>query len=239
MRAWLKLFRVVNLPTVPGDVLAGASVVWAGAEDGFAGLFLAALASVAAYLFGLADNDVVGAKTKADGAERPIPAGEISLAAARLARGICLGFVPIFGAVANLRPEWWLVMSALIAAIVFYNRTKDCVLMGLCRGFNFLSGVAVVFPVLGGGRISDRGICLIGGFFLLWTVFIAAVTKFSEGEGADPRRRKTVGILIGSLIYLQLLVMILFPVRAFLVAGAFLLLALRLSKRLLPEVSAS
>ena len=239
MKAWLRLFRVVNLPTVPGDVLAGASVVWASAESGVLTPLLAALASVSAYLFGLADNDIVGAQTKADGAERPIPAGEISLAAARLARGICLGFVLILGAVADLRPEWWLVMAALVAAIVAYNRTKNCVLMGLCRGFNFLSGVAVVLPVLGGGRIPVRGIWLIGGFFLLWTAFIAAVTKFSEGEEADSRRRKLVGILIGSLIYLQLLVMLLFPVRAFLVAGAFLLLALRLSKRLLPEVSAS
>lgn len=237
MKGWLKLFRVVNLPTVPGDVLAGASVVWASAAGGCLCLLFAVLASVAAYLFGLADNDIVGAKT--DGPARPIPAGEITLAAARIARGICLGIVLILGAIANLRPEWWIVMAALIAAIFAYNRTKNCVLMGLCRGFNFMSGAAVLLPVLGGERFPVHRICLIGGLFLLWTVFIAAVTKFSEGEEMDARRRKTVGILIGGLIYLQLLVMIFFPVKAFLVADAFLLLVLRLSRRFLPEVSAS
>ena len=237
MKGWLKLFRVVNLPTVPGDVLAGASVVWAVAEVGWVRLLIAALASVAAYLFGLADNDVVGAKT--DGAERPIPAGEVTLAAARLARGICLGLVPILGAAANLRPEWWIAMGLLIVSIVVYNRTKNCVLMGLCRGFNFLCGAVAAVPVLGGGRLSVRDACLVGGLFLLWTGFIAAVTKFSEGEEMDDRRRKAVGVLIGSLIYLQLLVMLVFPVKAFLVVGAFLLLVLRLSKRYLPEVSAS
>lgn len=237
MKAWLKLFRVVNLPTVPGDVLAGASVVWAGAHGGVEKPFFAALASVAAYLFGLVDNDIVGAKT--DGSERPIAAGEISPSAARLARGICLGFVLILGAIATLCPEWWVVMAVLIVTIIAYNRTKNCVLMGLCRGFNFLSGAVVVLPFFDAERIAFGDGCLIGGLFLLWTVFIAAVTKFSEGEETDSRRRKMVGILIGSLVYLQLLVMILFPVKAFLVVGAFLLLTLRLSKRLLPEVSAS
>ena len=130
-------------------------------------------------------------------------------------------------------------MGLLVVSIVVYNRTKNCVLMGLCRGFNFLCGAVAAVPVLGSGRLCVRDACLVGGLFLLWTGFIAAVTKFSEGEEMDARRRNAVGVLIGSLIYLQLLVMLVFPVKAFLVVGAFLLLGLRLTKRYLPEVSAS
>ena len=65
--SWLKLFRVVNLPTVPGDVLVGAAATLAWGGCGIASahaverIALAALASVFFYLFGLADNDIVGA----------------------------------------------------------------------------------------------------------------------------------------------------------------------------------
>ena len=39
MKAWLRLFRVVNLPTVPGDVLVGAAaVLTVGRHSKFSGL---------------------------------------------------------------------------------------------------------------------------------------------------------------------------------------------------------
>ena len=74
---------------------------------------------------------------------------------------------------------------------------------------------------------------------LVWTGYIAAVTKYSEGEEADEAKRRRVGFLIGAIVYLQLIALIVFPVKPFLIAGAVLLIALRLMKRLLPEVSAS
>lgn len=242
VKPWLKFFRVVNLPTVPGDVLAGAAVVWTLLGGGGNGVvvtrvFLAALSAVAAYLFGLADNDIVGAKT--DGPERPIPAGEISVGAARLARGLCLGLVLLVGAAADLPPAWWVTMCALVASIVVYNRTKAWFLMGLCRGLNFLCGVVVLFPFSEFLRLTGGQLLVVVGLFILWTLSVAGITKYSEGEEANPMKRRMVGILIGSLIYLQLLVLVLFPIRPFLVTGAFLLLALRLLRRVLPEVSAS
>ena len=85
---WFRFFRLPNLPTAPGDALAGAAVglMWAAGGDvrralaaGGAAFFL--------YLYGLADNDVVGAAADARTApDRPIPRGEISLRAARVAR---------------------------------------------------------------------------------------------------------------------------------------------------------
>ena len=79
--AWLRLFRVVNLPTVPGDVFVGAALMSFFSWRAMSGLAAAACASVFLYMFGLADNDIVGAKGDSG---RPIPDGEITLGAARL-----------------------------------------------------------------------------------------------------------------------------------------------------------
>ncbi len=237
--AWLKFFRIVNIPTVPGDVLAGASVAWTclgpTACSTLARPFYAALASIAIYLFGMADNDIVGAPT--DDASRPIPAGALTLTAAKIARTLCLASVLIIGALANLPSEWWITIALLTAAIISYNRTKFALLMGLCRGLNFLSGIAVVVPFLSGGLPPKADLIWMTALFLLWTLFITFVTKYSEGEHLNPRRKQIVGILIGALIYLQLIVLVLFPVRPFLITGAALLIALRLMKKSLPEVS--
>jgi len=231
MKAWLRFFRVVNLPTVPGDVLVGAALVGV-ARPMF--VVAACLASVFLYMYGLADNDIVGAKKDED---RPIPDGQISLRAARVARGLCLFAALIVASFANLPPMWWMTAFALSVAIVFYNRTKWPALMGVCRGLNVGCGCAatgVVFPF-------SVSICMA-----IWTLYIAAVTKYSEGEEADSARRRRVGFLIGSLVYLQLgallyayLLMPCLVFRNLLLVGAGLLILLRLLKRIFPKVSAS
>ena len=108
MKAWLRLFRVVNLPTVPGDVLVGAAALVGSCSSGvcttavsssLARVWWAAAASVFLYAFGLADNDIVGAKTDRN---RPIPDGEISLGAARIARALCLCAALVIASIGNL-----------------------------------------------------------------------------------------------------------------------------------------
>ena len=239
---WLRFFRVVNLPTVPGDVLAGAAAALAGGCAAGAGtsasLAAAGTAAVFLYLFGLADNDIVGAPTDRD---RPIPAGEISLGAARLARGLCLLGVLVAGSWANLPPVWWIAAFALAVTCVAYNRTKRTALMGLCRGLNVVCGAAILFR-----GAADAASPLPWTLAAVWTLYIAVVTKCSEGEETDPERKRFVGFLIGALVYLQLLaLLILYLVhptalmRNLLLTGAALLIVLRLMKRLLPKVSAS
>jgi len=245
MQPWLRFFRVVNLPTVPGDVLVGAAaVIWGplgcnttAVSVGAKAIVAACLASVLLYLFGLADNDIVGAKK--DGPERPIPAGEISLGMARLARGICLFAAMIIGAIANLPPFWWVAAFLLAVAIVVYNRTKWCLMMGLCRGLNVACGGAAILT----GFAGLTGLCMTG---VLWIVYITVVTKYSEGEEADPSKRRFVGMLIGALVYLQLGALLFFylktpclVLRNLLLVGAGLLILLRLLKRVFPRVSAS
>ena len=236
MKAWLRFFRVVNLPTVPGDVLVGAAVVITALEGRSVGLWeptMASLASVFLYLFGLADNDIVGAGTDRD---RPVATGEISLAAARAARALCVFAAIAVGVAAHLFVFWWIVAFVTLVAIVTYNRTKGSLLMGLCRGLNVICG-GVLWCASSPWLFACAG---------LWTIYIAAVTAYSTGEETDPVKKRRVGLLIGGIVYLQLVALVAAylilpctPTRHLVLTGAGLLIALRLMKRFLPEVSAS
>ena len=246
--AWLKFFRVVNLPTVPGDVWVGAVAAWAGVgivTDYGTALFNATVASACLYLYGLADNDIVGAKTDRD---RPIPEGRISLTAARIARALCLLAVLLVGHLPDpvagrpLPSAWWVVASLLLLSIVLYNRTKLWWLMGVCRGLNVASGAAAAIGAM--TCYPDCSNIAVGDFWalwlvaLVWTGYIAAVTKYSEGEELDEAKRRRVGFLVGAIVYLQITALLLFR-SGIVIVMAVLLVVLRLLKRLLPEVSAS
>ena len=239
--AWLRLFRIVNLPTVPGDVLVGAaSVLCWGADAAISSRYAqviaaASLASVFLYMFGLVDNDIVGAKGDRG---RPIPDGEISIGAARIARGLCLFAALIVGAAANLQSDWWIASFLLAMSVVVYNRTKLSLFMGLCRGLNVLSGAVVV----GMCGIELAALALVAP--LVWTLYITAVTWYSNGEENDPDKKRRVGLLVGGIVYLQLAALIYLTMKGasvmpLLVAGAVLLVLLRLMRRVLPRVSAS
>ena len=142
------------------------------------------------------------------------------------------------------------VALALVVAILAYNRTKRPLLMGLCRGINVGLGAAALFPLLMWILVFVRAplhACSVAAVVVVWTVYIAAVTKYSEGEELDPARRRRVGMLVGGIVYLQLAVLIalalLFPqsgaLKPLLLAGAAMLVLLRLFKSIFPKVSAS
>ena len=247
--SWLRFFRVVNLPTLPGDVMAGAAAILATSPkfepQAFASTAWAVVASIMVYLYGLADNDIVGSATDKG---RPIPDGEISLAAARLARGLCWGAVVVLGALGNLPPFWWVATLALFVCIAVYNRTKSAILMGLCRGLNVVCGAMAVSMDVSGGigesRFLNRPMETALVVAAIWTLYIAGVTKYSEGEEQNPAKKQTVGMLIGALIYLQLGALVYFTlecpgVRSFMIVGACLLVLLRFMKHIMPKVSAS
>lgn len=241
LKSWLKLFRVVNLPTVPGDVLAGvASFSLAG--DCYAPVWVAWAAglSVLIYMFGLVDNDIVGVKSDSG---RPIADGEISLNLARVVRFVILLTVLVVAGLVRLPVDWYWAAFALIIVILVYNRTKSAVLMGCCRGLNVGCG----FAVASGSAESvwlDWRLALPFAVAAVFTVYIAAVTKYSEGEEKDPARKARVGMLIGAHVYLQLATLIVFALLSpstapLMVAGAILLVVLRILKHTLPGVSAS
>ena len=179
---WLRLFRVQNLVTVPGDVLVGAAACGALTTARAPQLALLCAASVLMYMYGLVDNDIVGAPT--DPKTRPLAAGEISMGAARAARTVCLCLAVLalyFG-----RGQF-LVLVALTVAIQLYNRTKNPLLMGAARGLNVLIGGLAWIPAA------------------IWLVYVAGVTKFSEREAFDPTNDRKVALLVYGLLVLQIL----------------------------------
>ena len=263
---WLRLFRVVNLPTVPGDVFVGAAAAlwWCGYRSAlpsemWLSVGFAAVSSCLLYLYGLVDNDIVGAATDTG---RPIPDGEISIHAASIARVVCLvlGVLVLDVVLCRLHGGFsntevlsvdsvLLVVLALVVAIVAYNRTKRPLLMGLCRGLNVALGVASVVPPVLWPRLSVEAplqACSAAFVAAVWVAYIAAVTKYSEGEESDPGRRARVGMLIEGVVHLQMLALVFFTLlwpshgaRVLLIAGAVMLVSLRLSRRFLSKVSAS
>ena len=243
--SWLRLFRVVNLPTVPGDILVGAAAAAAaGLSVAMRPLAGACAASVLLYMYGLADNDIVGAKS--DGPERPIPAGEISATAAHVAKGLCLCGALALGVAFALPTAWWIVTISLTASICLYNRTKLPALMGLCRALNVIAGAAA-FARTGAARGDWRLFAFVGLPSFVALSYIWYVTKFSDGEERDSARRSFVGSLVGATVYLQLTALmafaLLFPctviMRRILVAGAMMLVLFRVLKTVFPKVSAS
>lgn len=204
MGAWLRFFRVKNLLTVPGDVLVGVAATFAVAPGCSAAALVrpslfAAAGGVLLYMFGLADNDVVGAPT--DPKTRPLVSGEISMTAARLARGTCLVAALGAGVLAGL-PAWWrLGAMLLVLAIVLYNRTKSCWLMGLCRGLNVLCGAWALGAAAGPMALGAAAV---------WTAYVAGVTKYSEREVFDPTNERKVALLVFGLLGLQLAALVLF-----------------------------
>lgn len=246
LTGWLKLFRIVNLPTVPGDVFVGAAACAAACGGGnVRAAFAAAAASCFVYLFGLADNDVVGAAT--DGPRRPIPAGEITVGAARVAGGLCLGAALAVGAVANLPPAWWVAAAATALSAALYNRVKLPALMGAARAMNVLCGAAAMRGAEDLASGGWRLFAFAGAASAAWLAYVWAVTAYSDGEDRDEAKRANVGFLVGAIVYLQLSALVAFALafpaeramRPLLIAGAVLLAALRISKHAFPKVSAS
>ena len=179
---WLRLFRVQNLVTVPGDVLVGAAACGALTTARAPQLALLCAASVLMYMYGLVDNDIVGAPT--DPKTRPLAAGEISMGAARAARTVCLCLAVL---ALSFGRGPFLVLVALTVAIQLYNRTKNPLLMGAARGLNVLIGGLAWIPAA------------------IWLVYVAGVTKFSERETFDPTNDRKVALLVYGLLVLQIL----------------------------------
>ena len=179
IRPWLQFFRLPNLPTAPGDALVGAAFFLSFGGEGFAQTVAAGAAALGFYMFGLADNDIVG--VNADAQERPLARGDISMRAAQVARAACLACACAVGACARLPLAWWGAGLVLVGAVLAYNRTKSKWLMGLCRGLSVACGAIAVWSPACDWLALGKLACLVVG----WTLYIAAVTKLSEGEERD------------------------------------------------------
>ncbi len=217
---WLRFFRVPNLPTVPGDALAGAVLMMPPGDATLPQALAAAVGVLFLYMFGLADNDLVGARTDAENApERPIPKGEISQTAASVAELACVLAASLLPnlIVGRFRPGmqmplvWNWAMLALFCCIVAYNRLKWVWLMGTCRGLSVIcGGLAVWVPDLHPytQKILPVHWYLLASLIALafgWAVYVMAVTILSKGEERPSEGLGNRRYLLGLAAFLPLL----------------------------------
>ena len=208
MKAWLQLFRVPNLFTVPGDPLAGFLIATGGRLDTRA--LCAVLASLCIYAAGLAMNDLADfSEDTRDRPKRPLPSGAIPRNTAWFVTVnlVVLGLVLCFLA----GPAALLMGIGTVMGVVLYNfLTKKIPVigalnMGVCRGLSLLIGAAaglgpdpvmldaaskldVFQPVLSAILVAlapssgQRFFVFAIGAALLIAIYIAAVTNLARFE---------------------------------------------------------
>lgn len=195
LKKWLVLFRLPNLPTAPGDALAGAAISIVCSNRGGDAITLAIASAIAAlflYMFGLAHNDIVGATSGEDkitAPHRPIVAGQISLPAAKIAMYMCLLIAVLIGKFASLNFYWWMCVALLVCTIIIYNNYKNkfklagLFLMGLCRGLSLLSGAIATLSVATPSTTFTQIIPVPAIIISLgWVTYISAVTYLASDE---------------------------------------------------------
>ncbi|HAL92777.1 MAG TPA: hypothetical protein DCM68_07120 [Verrucomicrobia bacterium] len=201
--AWLRLLRLPNLLTMPGDLLAGFLLASSATATGWARLFLALPAGLFLYAAGMILNDLFDyAEDLRDRPLRPLPANQIARETAAAVALILLWIAAFLSAFFDALP----VAIPLILCILFYDVGLKRVnilgpaLMGACRAGNLLLGAAAAHE---GG--AAHPFPLAGALVL--ALYIAAVTHLARNE-TSPGARFTpqrIGQLLGMLIPLQAL----------------------------------
>jgi 4-hydroxybenzoate polyprenyltransferase len=226
MKAWLQLFRVPNLFTVPGDPLAGFLIATGGRLD--ARVVFAILASLLLYAAGLALNDLADFNEDLrDRPKRPLPGGAISRGAAWIVTGnlVIFGMGMCFMA----GPAVVLMGFGVVLGVVLYNfLTKripviGALNMGVCRGLSLLLGAAAGLgpdpqmldaaakleffqPVLAAfvaalaPMSGQRFFVFAIGGALLVAIYIAAVTNLARYETRRDYPRFPRILPLGSLL---------------------------------------
>ena len=201
--AWLRLLRLPNLLTVPGDVLAGFLLAPAATGGDWAQLLFAVPAGLLLYGAGLALNDLFDyAEDLRERPERPLPSGEISREAAAAAALIFFWIAAFLAAFFDALA----IAIPLILCVILYNvgvkrhAVFGPFLMSASRAGNLLLGAAAVSDGVPSAPMPWIGAAILG-------IYIAAVTRLARNETAagakfPPAR---IGRLLGLLIPLQAL----------------------------------
>lgn len=201
--AWLRLLRLPNLLTVPGDVLAGFLLAPAARAADGTQLLLAISAGVLLYAAGLLLNDLFDyAEDLRDRPGRPLPSGEISREAAAVVALVFLWIAGFFAAFFDALP----IAIPLILCIILYDvglkrhRLLGPLLMGASRAGNLLLGATAAQPAGFASPGPIAGAVLLG-------LFIAAVTHLARNETQPGAKFNPAGIgkLLRLLIPLQAL----------------------------------
>jgi 4-hydroxybenzoate polyprenyltransferase len=202
-RSYLELLRLPNVPTAMADVAMGFLILspqlvpgaYAPGSDALTrrgcwllGFLLASSALL--YAAGVVLNDLMDVeRDREERPNRPLPAGRISLRAARWLGGeMLLAGTALSCAMAwSLRqPRAAIVAVALAVAILLYNRVLKrtplrSLAMGGCRALNVLLGMSVLAGPLEGQHWLVAG--AIG-------LYVAGITWFAKEEVRRSDRRR-------------------------------------------------
>lgn len=199
---WLELTRLSNLPSVWGNVLAGALLVagWAaltaGGDAGSdaaliavlatawgGGLGWALLAASLMYLAGMVMNDAKDAAwDRRHRPERPIPSGRVTAGTVwRVSWALWLAGLAAGGMVAGGR-LWVVALGLAVVAYTFTHKrwAGSVLLMAACRGLLVLLGAATV----AGGQAPAWPVVAAA---LALSGYVAGLTLMARGEARSGR----------------------------------------------------
>ena len=202
-RAWLRLLRLPNLLTVPGDVFAGFLLAPTATGRDWAQLLLAVPAGLLLYAAGLVLNDLFDyAEDLRERPDRPLPANQISREAAAAAALIFFWIAAFLAAFFDALP----VALPLILCVILYDvglKRRPGIgpaLMGACRAGNLLLGAAAAANGFPTSPFPWIGAAVLG-------LYVAVVTHLARRE-TEPGTKfppERIGRLLRLLIPLQAL----------------------------------
>jgi 4-hydroxybenzoate polyprenyltransferase len=181
--AWLQLFRVPNLLTVPGDAIAGfllAQAAGLAANKPYLRMALAAAVSLLIYAAGLLWNDWFDLpEDLRERPSRPLPSGRVRTGQVALVANALVAASIAVAAVAGRTTLW--VAVVLGAVVLAYDMGLKRVpvvgplAMGCCRGLSVLVGAAA----LGADGLTRAPVIAAAAGIAL---YVAAVTWLARGE---------------------------------------------------------
>ncbi len=181
--AWLQLFRVPNLLTVPGDAIAGfllAQSAGLSASKPHLRMALAAAVSLLIYAAGLLWNDWFDLpEDLRERPNRPLPSGRVRTGQVALVANVLVAAAIAVAAVAGTTTLW--TAAVLGAVVLAYDMALKRVpligplAMGSCRGLSVLVGAAAFGA---DGLTRAPVIAAAAGI----TLYVAAVTWLARGE---------------------------------------------------------
>jgi 4-hydroxybenzoate polyprenyltransferase len=202
--AWLRLLRIPNFLTVPGDILAGFLLAPVITNGNWGSLLLAIPTGLLLYAAGLLLNDVFDyPQDLRERPSRPLPSGAIHRETAGATALVLLWMAAFLAASFDALS----VGIPLILCIVLYDAggkkipVLGPVLMGACRSGNLLLGAAAAAGTAGVLSPAPLAAAVLLG------LYIAAVTHLARNE-ARPGARITprhIGRLLQMLIPIQAL----------------------------------
>ncbi len=207
-RAWLQLFRLPNLFTVPGDPLVGACIAAQSLNIPWDTVGVVLLIALLLYASGLAWNDYFDLpRDRRRRKDRPLPSGRIHPRAALWA-GNMLALVGLTLCARMGGATFWIGLL-LVACVFGYNRHLKSIpvigvlVMGACRGLSVLLGAAAV-PVV---HPFPASVWIAA---LIMLLYVAAVTQIARRE-AEPHQpggeiwMPAIALLLGVLFYVPFL----------------------------------